>query len=62
MTPVGAFYRLSHPDIVEEVLLTEAEYDALVGGDRDWPEGAAIVEVKLVPLDAFLAAVREAAP
>ena len=60
MTPVGAFYRLSHPDIEEECLLTEPEYDDLVGGDRDWPSGSAIVEVRLVPLDEFLAAVREA--
>jgi len=61
MTPVGAFYRLSHPDVLEEVLLTEAEYDDLVAAD-DWPSGAAIVQVNLVTLAEFLDAVREVEP
>ena len=62
MSPVGAFYRLSHPDVLEETLLTEPEYDDLVGGDRDWPAGSAIVQVTLVTLDEFLAAVRAVEP
>ncbi len=62
MTASGPpFYLLSHDDIAEQCLLTEAQYDVLLTRG-DWPEGSAVEQVTLVTIDAFLAAVREAAP